>query len=65
MYLVHLTDYSHHEKSGDFSIENIGIHNKDGGAANCDTLLRDTPGPGRFEIHPDSISVYPMSATLS
>ena len=63
MYLAHLTDYSHLEKSSDFRIKNIGIHSDDGGVANCNSLPRDRLGPGRFVIHPDSISVIPTSAT--
>ena len=64
MYLAHLTDYSHLEKSGDFSIENIGILSKDGGVASCNSLPRDMSGLGRFVIYPDNISVFPTGATL-
>ena len=54
MYLAHLTDYSHLEKSGDFNIENTGIFSEDGKVA---TSCRGTPVPGRFENLPENLSV--------
>ena len=56
MYPAHITDHSFLEKSGDFSIKNIGGFSRDGGVVSHNPLQRETLDPGRFVAIPDNIN---------